>query len=62
MTRRRSQATSPATATLLGTDDVTVDSVAGTHFGGPIGRGEPTGTELAADVMQRWLDLRFSPR
>ena len=47
---------------LLGTDDVTVDSVAGTHFGGPIGRGEPTGTELAADVMQRWLDLRFSPR
>jgi hypothetical protein len=33
--------------------------VAGTHFGGPIGPGEPTGTELAAQQIGRWLRERF---
>jgi len=33
--------------------------VAGTHFGGPIAPGEPTGTELAAQQIGRWLQERF---
>ena len=33
--------------------------VAGTHFGGPIARGEPTGVDLAVPHMNRWLRERF---
>jgi hypothetical protein len=33
--------------------------VAGTHFGGPISPGEPTGTELAAQQIAHWLRERF---
>ncbi|MET0453966.1 MAG: alpha/beta hydrolase [Mycobacterium sp.] len=33
--------------------------VAGTHFGGPIAPGEPSGTELAAQQIARWLRERF---
>ena len=36
--------------------------VAGTHFGGPIARGEPTGVELAVKQIDRWLDERFPRR
>ncbi|MFF0270676.1 alpha/beta hydrolase [Kribbella sp. NPDC004536] len=39
----------------LGTDDLTVASVPGTHFGGPLTKGAPTGTELAARVIADWL-------
>lgn len=39
--------------------DKTHVRVAGTHFGGPIGPGEPTGTHLAAQRIRRWLVERF---
>jgi hypothetical protein len=42
----------------LGADDVTVASVPGTHFGGPIAEGAPTGTELAARVIDDWIRSR----
>lgn len=42
----------------LGADDVTVASVPGTHFGGPIAKGAPTGTELAAHVIDEWISRR----
>ncbi|MFC5676002.1 alpha/beta hydrolase [Aeromicrobium endophyticum] len=34
--------------------------VAGTHFGGAVAPGEPTGTELAAQQIGRWLKERFT--
>lgn len=42
----------------LGASDLTVDAVAGTHFGGPIEKGSPTGTSLAAGKIQAWLTAR----
>ncbi|GAA1141946.1 hypothetical protein GCM10009630_45650 [Kribbella jejuensis] len=39
----------------LATDDVAVASVPGTHFGGPLSEGAPTGTELAAQAIADWL-------
>lgn len=42
----------------LGADDVTVASVRGTHFGGPIAHDEPTGTALAARVIADWINRR----
>lgn len=39
--------------------DKTHVRVAGTHFGGPIAPGGPTGTELAAQRIRRWLHERF---
>ncbi|MFW6773617.1 alpha/beta hydrolase [Nocardioides sp. CPCC 205120] len=42
----------------LGSDDLTVTSVAGTHFGGSVRKGEPTGSELAAAQIRTWLDER----
>jgi len=45
----------------LGVGDLTVAAVAGTHFGGPIRPGEPTGSALAAHYIQNWLDARFAP-
>jgi hypothetical protein len=44
----------------LGAADLTVEAVAGTHFGGPIRPGAPTGTELAAARIRDWLDARFT--
>jgi hypothetical protein len=44
----------------LGTADLTVAAVAGTHFGGPIRPGAPTGTALAAERIRDWLDPRFA--
>lgn len=43
----------------LAADDLTVDAVAGTHFGGPIRSGAPTGTSLAATRIEEWINARF---
>ncbi|SFO36013.1 alpha/beta hydrolase [Actinomadura madurae] len=48
-----------AMAAALGADDLTRAEVAGTHFGGPIAEGGPSGAALAAGVMLRWLAERF---
>lgn len=39
----------------LGAEDLVVDSVDGTHFGGPLHPGAPTGARLAAERIDRWL-------
>jgi len=44
----------------FGAADLTVEAVAGTHFGGPIRPGAATGTELAAARIRDWLDARFA--
>lgn len=46
-------------SSVLGAEDLTVGTVRGTHFGGPIAEGEPTGASLAAAEMGRWLADRF---
>lgn len=43
----------------LGTADLTVRRVRGTHFGGPIAPGEPPGAELAGRHLADWLAERF---
>lgn len=43
----------------LGSRDVEHVRVRGRHFGGPIAEGEPAGSVLAADVMEKWLTERF---
>lgn len=43
----------------LGAADLEVDAVAGTHFGGPVGPGRPSGTSLAAVRIGAWLEERF---
>lgn len=49
--------------TALDAADFTRVAVAGTHFGGPIRPGAPTGASLAAAQMGPWLAERFpSPR
>lgn len=47
------------TGAALGAADVTVTAVRGTHFGGPIAPGEPTGSSLAAARIRTWIDDRF---
>jgi len=42
----------------LGADDLTHVRVRGTHFGGAIAAGEPTGNELAAAEIGTWLGER----
>jgi hypothetical protein len=42
----------------LGATDLTHLQVRGTHFGGPIADGEPTGNALAVDRIRDWLDSR----
>jgi hypothetical protein len=42
----------------LGADDLTHVAVRGTHFGGAIAAGEPTGNELAAEQIGAWLAER----
>lgn len=42
----------------LGASDLTVRAAAGTHFGGPIEPGAPTGTSLAAVTIEEWLAAR----
>jgi hypothetical protein len=41
------------------TGDFTSARVAGTHFGGPIAKGEPTGSSLAAAEIGAWLAERY---
>ncbi|GAB3576242.1 hypothetical protein GCM10027445_39930 [Amycolatopsis endophytica] len=43
----------------LAADDLSTATVRGLHFGGPIAAGEPTGNELAAAEIVRWLDKRY---
>ncbi|MBJ7289572.1 alpha/beta hydrolase [Williamsia sp.] len=43
----------------IGAADVTRTCVAGTHFGGPISDGAPTGASLAAADIGQWLAERF---
>ncbi|GAB90689.1 hypothetical protein [Gordonia rhizosphera] len=43
----------------LGASDVTRARVAGTHFGGPIRKGAPTGASLAAAEIDGWLAERY---
>lgn len=43
----------------LAAEDLTVDSLAGTHFGGPIRPGAPAGALLAAARLEQWLGGRF---
>lgn len=43
----------------LAATDLTVEAVQGTHFGGPIASGAPTGTSLAARRIEEWLRQRF---
>jgi hypothetical protein len=40
----------------LGSTDLSHVRIRGTHFGGPIGDGEPTGNELAMNQIRTWLD------
>ena len=42
----------------LGASDLTHKTVRGTHFGGPIATGEPTGNELAGAEIRAWLEAR----
>ena len=46
-------------ASLLGASDLEIDQIDGTHFGGPITEGSPTGNELAAARIQLWVSARF---
>ena len=39
----------------LAASDLTVHSVPGTHFGGPVRTGAATGTSLAAQRIESWL-------
>jgi acetyl esterase/lipase len=45
-------------ADALGASDLTCSTVRGTHFGGPIAAGEPTGNELAGGEIRAWLGAR----
>lgn len=44
----------------LGSTDKEHVQVAGTHFGGPIRPGRPSGAALAIQQVSRWLDQRFA--
>ncbi|MGP3534199.1 hypothetical protein ACTU3I_05340 [Microbacterium sp. RD1] len=50
-----------AMATALGSEDLMVDAVEGTHFGGPLHRGGVPGAVLASERMRTWLGDRFTP-
>lgn len=45
---------------LLAAPDLTHERVRGTHFGGPVSPGEPSGGDLAAPVLASWLSDRFA--
>ena len=44
----------------LGAQDLVTATVRGLHFGGAIADGEPTGNELAAGEIGRWLATRYA--
>jgi hypothetical protein len=43
----------------LGARDLTHQTVRGLHFGGALAKGEPTGNDVAGEVVSTWLDKRF---
>lgn len=43
----------------LAAEDLVVNDVRGTHFGGAVAPGEPTGSHSAANVIDAWLADRF---
>lgn len=43
----------------LGSADKSSCAVAGTHFGGPIAPGQPTGNQLVGEKVVEWLGERF---
>lgn len=43
----------------IAASDLTVDAAAGTHFGGAIAPGAPTGASMAAAKIRRWLNDRY---
>jgi hypothetical protein len=47
-------------AASLGAADLTATAVRGTHFGGAIATGEPSGASLAAAEIGGWLEERFA--
>lgn len=49
-----------AMAGALAGDDVTVEAVDGTHFGGPLRPGAVPGAVLAAERIREWLESRFA--
>ena len=49
-----------AMSTALGADDLTRVAVDGTHFGGALAKGEPTGNTLAAVEVAQWVAERFA--
>jgi hypothetical protein len=57
------QASFPADTAAMSTAFTNADfsgvRVAGTHFGGPIAKGEPTGSSLAAAKIGAWLTERY---
>ncbi len=48
-----------AMASALGAQDLTSTRVPGTHFGGPLTKGGPTGSSLAAAEIGAWLSARY---
>ena len=46
-------------AKTLGAQDLTRAAVPGTHFGGPVTKGAPSGASLAAVEIGQWLSDRF---
>ena len=54
-------ADSRAMVQALGPVDLTHRTIRGLHFGGAIAKDEPTGNELAGDVIAAWLGDRFAP-
>lgn len=49
-----------AMAVALGSQELTVDAVDGTHFGGPLHRDGVPGAVLAARRIHTWLEARFN--
>jgi hypothetical protein len=44
----------------LGAADLTHSTIRGLHFGGALGKSEPTGNEVAGGAIAAWLSDRFT--
>jgi hypothetical protein len=53
-------ADSRAMTDAVGAADLTVDTIRGTHFGGPVAPGETPGSRLAGERISAWLGERFA--
>jgi hypothetical protein len=40
--------------------DLTHSTIRGLHFGGALGKGEPSGNEVAGEAIAAWLSDRFT--